>query len=156
MIVPDASPTWSVEITPDLKIDTSKLLQRQRDFFVTGQTRPIEFRLAQLRKLQAAAIAHQDRIIAAVQKDLGRAPYEAYFELNMLEELKFALKHLRKWVKPQRVAAAMTVFPASAWVQATAFGSGVNHQPLELSVSKCFVAFGGGDRGGKLCHHQAF
>jgi aldehyde dehydrogenase (NAD+) len=123
MILPNVQSTWSgVEIAPDLSIDTHKLLQRQRDFFATGQTRPIEFRLAQLRKLQAAVIAHQDQIIAAVQKDLGRAPYEAYFELNMLEELKFALKHLRKWVKPQRVAAAITVFPASAWVQPQPLG----------------------------------
>jgi aldehyde dehydrogenase (NAD+) len=123
MILPNVQSTWSgVEIAPDLSIDTHKLLQRQRDFFATGQTRPIEFRLAQLRKLQAAVIAHQDQIIGAVQKDLGRAPYEAYFELNMLEELKFALKHLRKWVKPQRVAAAITVFPASAWVQPQPLG----------------------------------
>ncbi len=99
-----------------------RVLQQQRDFFATGQTRSIEFRLAQLRKLQAAVIARQDQIIAAVQKDLRRAPYEAYFELNVLEELKFALKHLRRWVKPQRVATAVTVFPASAWVQPQPLG----------------------------------
>jgi aldehyde dehydrogenase (NAD+) len=122
VIVPNIPPTWSTEIVSDFTINTSKLLQRQRDFFATGQTRSIEFRLTQLRKLQAAVIAHQDQIIAAVQKDLGRAPYEAYFELNMLEELKFALKHLRKWVKPQRVAAAVTVFPATAWVQPQPLG----------------------------------
>jgi aldehyde dehydrogenase (NAD+) len=122
MIVPNIPPTWSTEIVSDFTINTSKLLQQQRNFFATGQTRSIEFRLAQLRILQAAVIAHQDQIIAAVQKDLGRAPYEAYFELNMLEELKFALKHLRKWVKPQRVAAAVTVFPATAWVQPQPLG----------------------------------
>ncbi len=122
MIIPNTSSTWSTEIVADLTINTSKLLQRQRDFFATGQTRSIEFRLAQLRKLQAAVIAHQDQIIAAVQKDLGRAPYEAYFELNMLEELKTALKHLRRWVKPQRVATAITVFPATAWMQPQPLG----------------------------------
>jgi aldehyde dehydrogenase (NAD+) len=130
MIVPNISPTGSTEIVSDFTIaslapgvpDTSNLLQQQRDFFATGQTKSIEFRLTQLRKLQAAVIAHQDQIIAAVQKDLGRAPYEAYFELNMLEELKFALKHLRRWVKPQRVATAVTVFPATAWVQPQPLG----------------------------------
>jgi aldehyde dehydrogenase (NAD+) len=121
MIVPNTS-TWSTEIAPDLTIDTSKLLQQQRDFFATGKTRSIEFRLTQLRKLQTAVIAHQDQIIAAVRKDLCRAPYEAYFELNMLEELKTALKHLRQWVKPQRVATAITVFPASAWMQPQPLG----------------------------------
>jgi aldehyde dehydrogenase (NAD+) len=122
MIIPNISPPGCIEIVSNLVIDTSKLLQQQREFFVTGQTRSIEFRLTQLRKLQAAVIAHQDQIIAAVQKDLGRAPYEAYFELNMLEELKFALKHLRKWVKPQRVDTAATVFPATAWVQPQPLG----------------------------------
>ena len=122
MIVPDASPTRSAEILPSPMIDTSSLLQRQREFFATGQTRSIEFRLTQLQKLQAAVIAHQDQIVAAVQKDLGRAPYEAYFEISMLEELKTALKHLQKWIKPQRVATAITVFPASAWVQPQPLG----------------------------------
>ncbi len=122
MITPDALPAWSAEIVNDLPKTISQLLQRQRDFFATGQTKSIEFRLTQLRKLQAAAIAQQDQIIAAVHQDLGRAPYEAYFELNMLKEIKTALKHLQKWVKPQRVATAATVFPASAWVQPQPLG----------------------------------
>jgi aldehyde dehydrogenase (NAD+) len=122
MIIPNTSLTWSAEIDPDLAINTSKLLQQQRDFFATGQSRSIEFRLTQLRKLQAAVIAHQDQIVAAVQKDLSRAPYEAYFELNMLEELKTALKHLRQWVKPQRVDTPITVFPSSAWMQPQPLG----------------------------------
>ncbi len=122
MIVPDALPTWSAEIIDNLPETISQLLQQQRDFFATGQTRPIKFRLTQLRKLQAAVIAQQDQIIAAVQEDLGRAPYEAYFELKMLEEIQTALKQLKKWVKPQRVATSATVFPASAWVQPQPLG----------------------------------
>ncbi len=122
MIVPNTPPNWSAEIVNHSPETISQLLQRQRDFFTTGQTRPIEFRITQLRKLQATVIAQQDQIIAAVQQDLGRAPYEAYFELNMLEEIKTALKQLKKWVKPQRVATAVTVFPASAWVQPQPLG----------------------------------
>ncbi len=122
MILSDALLTQSPQPAPNLASDTSKLLQQQRDFFATGKTKSIEFRLAQLRQLQAAVIAHQDQIIAAVQKDLGRAPYEAYFELGMLEELKFALKHLRQWAKPQRCATAINVFPASAGVQPQPLG----------------------------------
>jgi aldehyde dehydrogenase (NAD+) len=122
MMLPNTPPIWSTETVPNLTINTSKLLQRQRDFFATGQTKLIEFRLTQLRKLQAAVIAHQDQIVAAVQKDLGRALYEAYFELNMLAELKAALKHLHKWIKPQRVATTINVFPASAWVQPQPLG----------------------------------
>jgi aldehyde dehydrogenase (NAD+) len=122
MMLPNTPPIWSAETVPNLTTNTSKLLQRQRVFFATGQTKSIEFRLTQLRKLQAAVIAHQDQIVAAVQKDLGRALYEAYFELNMLAELKAALKHLHKWIKPQRVATTINVFPASAWVQPQPLG----------------------------------
>ena len=149
MIVPDASLTRSAEMPPSLLIDTSKLLQRQREFFATGQTRSIEFRLTQLRRLQAAVIAHQGQIVAAVQKDLGRAPYEAYFELSMLEELKTALKHLRKWVKLQRVPTAITVFPASAWVQPQPLGvvliiSPWNY-PLQSALSPLVGAIAAGN-----------
>jgi aldehyde dehydrogenase (NAD+) len=120
MIAPDVLSIIAAEITPDLV--TSQLLQSQRDFFARGKTRSIEFRLTQLRKLRSAVITHQDQIIAAVQKDLGRAPFEAYFELNMLAEINIALKRLKQWVKPQRVATALTVFPASAWVKPQPLG----------------------------------
>jgi aldehyde dehydrogenase (NAD+) len=101
---------------------TSSLIQQQRTFFATGQTRSVQFRLIQLGKLRSAIIAQQDQILAAVKHDLGRAPFEAFFELSMLVEIKTAIEQLKQWVKPRKVATTLSVFPASAWVEPQPLG----------------------------------
>jgi aldehyde dehydrogenase (NAD+) len=84
----------------DHTIDIETLLPEQRRFFATGQTRDLQFRLTQLSKLQTAIIANQDQIVAAVQADLGRAPFEAYFEIAVLKDIQLAIKQLKNWTKP--------------------------------------------------------
>ena len=65
-----------------------ELLQAQRKFFATGKTRDRDFRIQQLQSLEQAIVTNQDKIVAAVQSDLGRAPFEAYFEIATLSEVK--------------------------------------------------------------------
>ncbi len=125
------------------------LLQDQRRFFASGQTREISFRLAQLAKLRDAIIANQDRIVAAVQADLGRPPFEAYFEIATLGEIKLAIKQLKNWVKPRKVSTSIDVFPASAWVQPEPLGValiiGPWNYPFQLLLSPLVGAIAAGN-----------
>lgn len=99
-----------------------ELVQRQRTFWNTGQTKPLEFRVDQLKKLQQAVINHQDAIVEAVKADLGRPAFEAYFEISAISEIKEALKHLKSWMKPRQVGTSIEQFPSSAWVQPEPLG----------------------------------
>jgi aldehyde dehydrogenase (NAD+) len=125
------------------------LIQDQRRFFASGQPRDIDFRLAQLAKLRDAIIANQDRIVAAVQADLGRPPFEAYFEIATLGEIKLAIKQLKTWVKPRRVSTSIDVFPASAWVQPEPLGIaliiGPWNYPFQLLLSPLVGAIAAGN-----------
>jgi aldehyde dehydrogenase (NAD+) len=127
----------------------TSLLQDQRRFFATGQTRDIEFRLNQLAKLRDGIIANQDRIVAAAQADLGRPPFEAYFEIATLGEIKLAIKQLKTWVKPRKVSTSIDVFPASAWVQPEPLGValiiGPWNYPFQLIVSPLVGAIAAGN-----------
>lgn len=127
----------------------TSLLQDQRRFFASGQPRDIDFRLAQLAKLRDAIIANQDRIVAAVQADLGRPPFEAYFEIATLGEIKLAIKQLKNWVKPRKVSTSIDVFPASAWVQPEPLGValiiGPWNYPFQLLLSPLVGAIAGGN-----------
>jgi aldehyde dehydrogenase (NAD+) len=104
------------------QIDIPQLIRRQREYFATGETRSIEFRLTQLRRLQESIVANQDRIVAAVAADLGRAPFEAYFEIAILAEIKLIQKKLKEWMKPRRIKTQIDAFPAQAWVQPEPLG----------------------------------
>ena len=73
-------------------------VQRQRTFFESGATRSLEFRRAQLRKLQAALVTRESALIAALHADLRKSPTEAYAtEIGLLQsEIRTAAK---AWAK---------------------------------------------------------
>lgn len=81
------------------------VLKQQRDFFRTHKTKPIEFREAQLRALRDAIRESEQAVYAAVQSDLGKCAEEAFLgEIGLVyEEIGFALKNLRRWMRPEWV-----------------------------------------------------
>jgi aldehyde dehydrogenase (NAD+) len=125
------------------------LVQQQRSFFSTGQTKPIAFRLEQLQNLQQAITKYQDAIVEAAKQDLGRPEYEAYFEIATIAEIKQALKSLKQWMKPQRVASPIDQFPSTAWIQPDPLGVvliiGPWNYPFQLIVSPLVGAIAAGN-----------
>ena len=82
-------------------MNTEELVCAQRAYFKTGATRPLEFRLAQLRKLQRALQDNEALLESAMYSDFRKAPMEVYMcETGIvLEEVRFHLKHLRSWMR---------------------------------------------------------
>ncbi|MBD2092667.1 aldehyde dehydrogenase [Microcoleus sp. FACHB-1515] len=105
------------------RIDIGAIVQRQRDFFRSGQTQPLDFRLQQLQKLQQAIADSKAEILAALQADLGKPEFEAYAtEIGVLREFDYVLRRLRKWTKPQRVSVGFEQFPARAEIRPEPLG----------------------------------
>lgn len=127
----------------------AEVLKAQRDFFATGSTKPIEFRVQQLNRLKAAVLGRQADIVAAVKADLGRSDYEGYFELGVMGELDYILKRLRSWGKPRRMALPLTQLPGSAWVQPEPLGVvliiGPWNYPFQLLLSPLMGAIAAGN-----------
>lgn len=125
------------------------LIWQQRIFFGTGQTKSVDFRLAQLQRLKQAIIQYQAAIVEAARADLGRPAFEAYFEIATLSEINLALKQLRSWAKPRRVATSIDQFPASAWVQPEPLGVvliiGPWNYPFQLMISPLVGAIAAGN-----------
>lgn len=125
------------------------LIQAQRNFFATGATLPIEFRLDQLKKLKQAILEYQDDIVAAARADLGRPEFEAYFEIGTISEVTLAIKKLKSWAKPRRVATTLDQFPACAWIQPEPLGVvliiGPWNYPFQLMISPLVGAIAAGN-----------
>ena len=125
------------------------LLAAQRAFFATGATHPLAFRLEQLQRLKAAISARQSEIVQAVKSDLGRPDYEGYFEVGVLTELAYILKHLKSWVKPRKVGLPLAYMPGSAWVQPDPLGVvliiGPWNYPFQLVISPLMGAIAAGN-----------
>ena len=56
-------------------MELDQLLQSQREFFRSGATLPVDFRVAMLRKLRSAVESHEDEISAALKADLGKSDF---------------------------------------------------------------------------------
>ncbi len=130
-------------------LSISDRVQQQRLFFATGQTKSIEFRIEQLKRLKQAILDRQDAILQAAKADLGKPAFEAYFEIATLAEIKLALKQLRNWAKPRRAAISLEQFPASAWVQPEPLGVVLIiapwNYPFQLVISPLVGAIAAGN-----------
>jgi aldehyde dehydrogenase (NAD+) len=95
------------------------VVDRLRKTFRSGRTRPIEWRLSQLEALERMLAEREKDFVAAVVADLGRNEVDAWLAdvAPVLAEAKYARKHLRTWVKPQRTKVPLAAQPGRAWVQ---------------------------------------
>lgn len=88
----------------------------QKEYFQSGATLPLEFRLAQLRSLYRGIKRFEPQILEALRSDLGKSAEESYMsEIGMcLTEIRHTARHLREWSKPQRVPTPLMHFPGSS------------------------------------------
>ena len=88
----------------------------QKEYFRSGATLPLEFRLAQLRSLYRGIKRFEPQILEALRSDLGKSAEESYMsEIGMcLTEIRHTARHLREWSRPQRVPTPLMHFPGSS------------------------------------------
>ena len=81
------------------------ILEKQREFFNTGRTLDISYRLEILRKLRSLIISYEQEITDALWKDFHKPQFEVIATESsfVLKELNFTIRKLRKWAKPKKV-----------------------------------------------------
>lgn len=105
-------------------MDIHKVMENHRLYYGTGETKNLDFRISKLRLLRDAIVRHEDEILEALKKDLNKAPFEAYeTEVGfILSEIRFAIKNLRKWVRPKKVQTPLLHFPAASRIYPEPYG----------------------------------
>ena len=88
----------------------------QKEYFQSGATLPLEFRLAQLRSLYRGIKRFEPQILEALRSDLGKSAEESYMsEIGMcLTEIRHTARHLREWSRPRRAPTPLMHFPGSS------------------------------------------
>ena len=122
-----------------------------RETFHQGTTRSVKWRRSQLRALDAFLVERDRAITAALHKDLRKSPTESFFaETNFLRgEIRFALKHLKKWMKPNRVSIPLIYQPAKGQYAREPYGVvliiGAWNYPLQLALAPLISAIAAGN-----------
>lgn len=127
------------------------VLSKQKEFFLSGKTLSYSFRKEALVKLQYAILRNKDDLEKALKIDLGKSAYEAYLtEIGFaLDEIKYALKHLRRWVKPKLVRTPITNFLAKSYIIPDPYGNTLIispwNYPFLLAISPLIGSIAGGN-----------
>jgi len=111
--------------TPRQEIET--MLQEQRKFFATNQTKDIRFRLENLKKFKVAIKKYDTRIADALWNDLHKSYEEAYLtEISIvIQEIDNHIANLKRWARPKRVSTPVHLLPSS---------SKIIYEPLGVSL----------------------
>ena len=101
------------------------LLARQKEFFQTGVTLSLAFRIAQLKKLRAAVIAHEEEIAEALKEDLGKSAFESYMcETGLaLSEITYMIRHTKRFSKERRVKTPLAQFASRSYQKPSPYGN---------------------------------
>lgn len=127
------------------------LVEKQRNFFATGKTRDVNYRLEALGKLKTILENYETEIGDALKADLGKPFLEAYSsEIAIVkEDLHYVMKRLKKWARPQKVASPMVTWPARSMILPEPYGNTLIiapwNYPFQLTVSPLIGAIAAGN-----------
>lgn len=132
------------------QLAVSDIIHKQREFFKIGKTKDVSFRIEQLKTLKQAIIKHQPAIIKALKADLNKPEFEVYAtEIIVNKEIDYAIKHIKKWMKPNKAAIPIEQFPASANIYPEPLGViliiGPWNYPFQLIISPLVGAIAAGN-----------
>lgn len=112
-------------------------LTRQRQFFNSGRTQDLDFRLEKLNLLKKALIQNEAGIFAALKNDLSKSAYEGYLtEIGLvLNEIRFASRNLKSWAKPKKVKTPVILCFASSTIYPQPYGVSLIISPWNYPFS---------------------
>ncbi|HLS67382.1 MAG TPA: aldehyde dehydrogenase [Pseudogracilibacillus sp.] len=87
-----------------------KIVERQRQFFYSNETKSYSFRKRQLQTLHQMMKKHERAFLRALRNDLQKSEHEAFTtELGIIhQELRYVMNNLSKWMKRTNVSAPFT------------------------------------------------
>lgn len=129
----------------------SKLTEAQKQFFETGRTRDLAFRICQLQLLADAMRKNETVLEEALKKDLGKSVFESYAtEVGfVLADIRYTIQNLQKWSAPKRVRTPLYLFPGKSKIQKEPYGSvlilGPYNYPVQLLAEPLIGAIAAGN-----------
>ncbi|HAT4139486.1 TPA: aldehyde dehydrogenase [Clostridium perfringens] len=126
-------------------------LNKQREYFSTGETKDINFRIEKLKKLRDVLKSEEEKIFEALKKDLMKSSFESYVtEVAMVyDEINMHIKNIKKWSKKRKVKTPLVQFPAKSFIQLEPYGVvliiGPFNYPFMLTMDPLIGAIAAGN-----------
>lgn len=129
----------------------NKLINEQKTFFYSGATKPYSFRKEQLQTLKAMLKRYEAEIYEVLRADLNKSKHETLTtELGILyTEIDFTLKHLKSWMKTQKVPTPFTHTGTTNEIMYEPYGTVLViapwNYPIQLAIAPIIGAIAAGN-----------
>ncbi|XP_012150567.1 aldehyde dehydrogenase type III isoform X2 [Megachile rotundata] len=131
--------------------DYASLVERTRNTFLTGKTRPLEWRIKQLKQALLMLKECKSEILSALASDLHRCKFEAMaMEIEVSEgEIQYMLMHIKEWAADEKPSKAMLNLFDKVEIRKDPYGVvlviGPWNYPLQLCVTPLMGAIAAGN-----------
>jgi acyl-CoA reductase-like NAD-dependent aldehyde dehydrogenase len=135
----------------DASLDYTDLIAAQRAYFLSGATRPVAWRRAQLEALKALLEDNRGRFYSALYDDLRRNEVDAdLMDIgHCINEADYALRHMQSWLKPEHLPMPLVLEPGRIRVRHDPLGVtliiGPWNEPLMLTFGPLAPALAAGN-----------
>jgi len=132
-------------------MEIQQQFDRHRTFFRKGSTRSYSSRRQVLLNMERVTRQMEQEIMSALQSDLSKCSFESYTtEIGYIYgEIKDALRHLKKWMKPERVRGNLATFPSQHRIYKEPYGVVLVlapwNYPFQLSIAPIIGAVAAGN-----------
>ena len=133
--------------------ELARIFAVQREAFSAERYPALQLRRDRLARLLGIVTRHEDALVAAIARDFGhRSSHETRLaELYVVAaEARHAIRRLRRWMRPRRVATPWHLLPASASIMYQPLGvAGVIspwNYPVQLALAPAVAALAAGNR----------
>ncbi len=129
------------------------MFKSQKEFFDSGKTLSLDFRLAKLKRLKSAIFTYEPEILQALKSDLNKPLMESYTtELLVINnEINLAIKNLKNWAKPQKVRPTLLTFPSKSYIYSEPYGLSLIISPWNYPFQLALVPLVGAIAAGNCC-----
>ena len=127
-----------------------ELVELQRHYFNSNATKPVDFRIAQLKKLHDLLKSNEDLLFDAIRQDYGKSKFETILtELYLVfDELNTAIEEVKEWAQIKPVRTNLLNTPAESYIKPEPLGVsliiGPWNYPYQLSLAPVAAAMAAG------------
>ena len=106
-------------------MEVQVIVQRQKDFFKTGITRDVSFRITCLKRLREELVRREKDIAKAIYEDLRKPEFETVMTETgiVINEVNLAIRKVKCWSKSRFVRPVLVNFPSTDRIYKEPYGT---------------------------------
>lgn len=131
--------------------DINLIFKNQKEFFESGKTINVDYRIKNLKKLNDIIKKNEDKILSELKKDLGKSNFEGYVtEVGILyDDINFHIKNVKKWSSEEKRKSPIVYYPSKSYIYKEPYGVtliiGPFNYPFQLVIAPLIGAISDGN-----------